>query len=224
MDDLPKDPKIAGLSAVPTSEETNMLISRVIAVAMASCVLVAPSVYGYPPAVGILADHRSCNSCHIDNGSWTDEDRTIIDVLDAKTKASLKREDGSFLIEVDRGEKFTVLTVIGRKKEDASPPTRNAWLYVDPAQIKTSALSKFAPGWDVNLPMACRVVGDKIDRYEGSDITVLPMTIRPGDAARNSELELQIMLTSGASIKGSATKGLISNYVMRKVYLQVSDD
>ena len=201
-----------------------MLISRVTAVAMVSCVLLAASVYAYPPAVGILADHRTCNSCHIDNGSWTDEERTIIDILDATTKASLKREDGSFLIEVDRGEKFTVLTVIGRKNEEVSPPTRNAWLYVDPTQIDTSALSKFAPGWDVNLPMACRVVGDKIDAYEGSHLTVLPMTIRPGDAARNSELELQIMLTSGASIKGSASKGLISNYVMRKVYLQVSDD
>jgi len=205
-------------------EETNMLISRVTAVAVASCVLVAPSVYGYPPAVGILADHRSCNSCHIDNGSWTDEERTIIDVLDAKTKSSLKREDGSFLIEVNRGEKLTVLTVIGRTKEETSPPTRNAWLYVDPGQIKTTALSKFAPGWDVNLPMACRVVGDKIDIYQGGHITVLPMTIRPSDAARNSELELQIMLTSGASIKGNSSEGLISNYVMRKVYLRVSDD
>ena len=201
-----------------------MLDFKVAAVAVALCVLVAPSVYGYPPAVGILADHRSCNSCHIDNGSWTDEERTIVDILDARTRASLRREDGSFLIEVNRGEKFTVLTVIGRTKEEALPPERNAWLYVDPSQIKTSALSKFAPGWDVNLPMACRVVGDKIDMYEGSYITVLPMTIRPGDAARNSELELQIMLTSGLSKKGTTSEGLISNYIMRKVHLQVRDD
>ncbi len=117
-----------------------------------------------------------------------------------------------------------MLTVIGRMNEESSPPERNAWLYVDPSQIKTSALSKFAPGWDVNLPMACRVVGDKINMYAGSHITVLPMTIRPGDAARDSELELQIMLTSGMSKKGSATEGLTSNYVMRKVHLEVRDD
>ncbi len=201
-----------------------MLDSRVTALAITLCVFIAPSVYGYPPAVGILADHRSCDSCHIENGPWTDEERTIVDILDAKTKASLRREDGSFLIEVDRGEKFTVLTVIGRTKEEAVPPDRNAWLYIDPSQIRTSALSKFAPGWDVNLPMACRVVGDRIDMYEGSQVTVLPMTVRPGDAARDSELELQIMLTSGMSKKGSKSEGLNSNYLMRKVHLRVSEE
>lgn len=191
---------------------------------MGSFVLVSSSAYGYPPAVGILAANRSCVSCHVNNGSWTDEEHTIIDVLDANTKDSLKREDGSFLIEVRRGETFTVLTVIGRTKEEVSPPIRNAWLYIDPSQMETSALSKFAPGWDVNLPMACRIVGDKIERYEGGYITVLPMTIRPSDAARNSELELQVMLTSGESIKGKPSEGLISNYSMRKVLLQVRED
>jgi hypothetical protein len=192
--------------------------------AIGSFIFVSSSAYGYPPAVGILASNRSCVSCHVSNGPWTNEEHTIIDVLDAKTKDSLKREDGSFLIEVGRGETYTILTVIGRTREEVSPPLRNAWLYIDPSQMETSALSKFAPGWDVNLPMSCRIVGDKIERYEGAYITVLPMTIRPSDAARNSELELQVMLTSGESVKGKPSEGLISYYFLRKVFLQVRED
>jgi hypothetical protein len=144
-----------------------------------------------------------------------------VDILDVGTKQSLRLEDGSFLIEVPRGEKRTVLTVIGRGASEAEPPRRNAWLYVQPENIENSALSKFASGWDVNLPMACRIVGDKLDGYEGAHITALPMTLRPSDAAQDGELELQIMLTSGDSVKGSADQGLISNYLMKKVVLHV---
>jgi hypothetical protein len=143
-------------------------------------------------------------------------------VLDAETKTSLKGPDGVFRIEVPRGQTRTVLTVIGRAKGDtAPPPLRNAWLYVDPTLIATSALSKFAPGWDVNLPMACRLTGDLLPGFEGASITVLPMTVRPGDAARDSEIELQVMLTRGESVKGKANEGLVSTYYVRRVALKV---
>ena len=118
--------------------------------------LVAGSAAAYPPGVGILGQSRSCTSCPKSDGPWSDEARTIIDVLDAKTRRSLKGSDGVFQIEVARGERRTVLTLIGRLPGDAEPPRRHAWLYVDPGQITTSALSKFAPGWDVDLPMSCR--------------------------------------------------------------------
>ena len=43
----------------------------------------------------------------------------------------------------------------------------------------------------MNLPMSCRVVGDKLEAYAGAALTVLPMNIRPTDAARDAELVLQ---------------------------------
>jgi hypothetical protein len=191
------------------------------ALAALGLIVLAVLAYAYPPAVGILAEHRSCTSCHISNGPWTDEERTIVDILDARTKQSLRLRDGSFLVEVRRGEKRTVLTVIGRGKEEAEPPRRNAWLYVQPSLIESATLSKFAPGWDVNLPMACRIVGDELEGYGGAYITALPMTVRPTDAAMDSELELQVMLTRGDSVKGAVEQGLVSNYLVRKVRLRV---
>lgn len=117
-----------------------------------------------------------------------------------------------------------MITIIGRKANDiAPPPLRNAWLYVDPTQLETGALSKFAPGWDVNLPMACRIVGDEIPEYPDAAITALPMKIRPGDAARDAELELQVMLTTGESTKGNPDTWLESNYLIRKLTLRVID-
>jgi hypothetical protein len=147
----------------------------------------------------------------------------VIDVLDAKTKQSLRGPDGAITIAVARGASRTVLTVIGRTASDKTPPRRNAWLYVDPSQIETSALSKFAPGWDVNLPMSCRIVGDRLEGYDGAHLTVLPMTVRPSDAARDAELELQVMLTAGEAVKGKGQEGLISNLFVRKVLLKVSE-
>jgi hypothetical protein len=183
--------------------------------------LVPHPAAAYPPGVGILGQSRSCTSCHKSDGPWSDEAHTVIDVLDAKTKRSLKGGDGVFQIEVARGERRTVLTLIGRLPGDAEPPRRNAWLYVDPGQISTSALSKFAPGWDVNLPMSCRIVGDKVEGYQGAHLTVLPMTVRPTDAAHDAELELQVMLTRGDVVKGQGEKGLVSNFLLRKVRLKV---
>jgi hypothetical protein len=192
----------------------------VLAAVLLSVVCVGPA-WAYPPGVGILAKNRSCGACHISNGPWADEGRTIIDVLDAQTKRSLKAPDGIFRIDVPRGEARTVLTVIGRKRGDATPPRRNAWLYVDPSQIESSTLSKFAPGWDVNLPMSCRIVGDSLEGRDDALVTVLPMTLRPTDAARDAEIELQVMLTAGEAVKGKGQEGLVSNFFVRNVVLRV---
>ena len=176
----------------------------------------------YPPAVGILSNSKNCMSCHVNNGPWTEDSKTIIDILDMETKKSMKQPDGTFLIETNRWEQKTVLTVIGIKKDNtASVPYRNAWLYIDPATIGTHSLSKFAPGWDVNLPMSCRVVGDKLPGYEDADITSLPMTIQPLSSAKDTEIQLQVMLTKGESWKGNAKEGMFGNYFEKKVMLKI---
>ena len=178
--------------------------------------------HAYPPAVGIVGKSKDCLVCHVNNGPWKDDANTIIDIIDKETKKSYKQDDGSFLIEAKRGEIKTVLTVIGRRKGDTiEAPYRNGWLYVDPKTIKSSSLSKFAPGWDVNLPMACRIVGDKLEGYDGAKLTALPMTIRPADAAQDAELILQVMLTKGESVKGKPKEGMIGSYFERKVGLRV---
>lgn len=183
-----------------------------------------PTASAYPPAVGILSNQRNCMECHANNGPWKDDQRTIIDILDKDTMKSLKQADGSFLIETKRGTARTLLTVIGRTKGDtAEAPYRNAWLYIDPKTIGSATLSKFAPGWDVNLPMSCRIVGDKLELYESATLSVLPMTIRPTDAARDAELTLQVMLTQGESVKGKPKEGMIGSYFERKVKLKVTD-
>ena len=186
--------------------------------------LAASAATAYPPAVAILSNAKSCVSCHVSNGPWTDEEKTIIDILDKETMKSLRQADGTFLLEVKRGQQRTVLTVIGRIKDDDTPaPYRNAWTYVDPTRIGTKSISKFAPGWAVNLQMSCRVVGDMIAGFEGSKITVLPMTVQPLDDAQNSDLQLQVMLTKGESVKGKPKEGMIGNYLERRVKLKVTD-
>ena len=178
----------------------------------------------YPPGVGILTKSKNCLSCHVNNGAWTDEANNIIDIVDRDTKVSFKEPDGSFQIQVKRFESKTVLTVIGRKDDGKSEmPYRNAWIYVDPKTIDTNSLSKFAPGWECNLQLSCRVVGDKLDGFENSRITTLPMTIRPSDGAQNSELSLQVMLTRGEAQKGNAKEGMRGNYFEKKVTLKVLD-
>jgi hypothetical protein len=177
----------------------------------------------YPPGVGITGKAKNCLVCHANNGPWQDEGNTIIDILDGETKNSLRQPDGSFLIEVPRRQTKSVLTVIGRAKGDtAESPYRNAWIYVDPKRIETDSLSKFAQGWSTNLPLSCRLVGDNLEGFEGAKITVLPMTIMPGDDARDAELELQVMLTKGESIKGKPKQGMLGNYLVRPVRLKVS--
>lgn len=182
----------------------------------------AGSAYAYPPAVGILSSSKNCMSCHSNNGSWSEDDKLIVDILDAETKKSLKQPDGTFVIEAERWEQKKLLTVIGWMKEKSvSAPHRNAWLYIDPTTIGTPSLSKFAPNWDVNLPLSCRVVGDKLPGYENADITSLPMIIQPMSNAKDTELQLQIMLTKGESIKGNAHEGMYGNYFERKVFLKI---
>ena len=177
----------------------------------------------YPPGVGITSDSRSCMNCHVDNGPWAD-DGTIIDVLDKATMTSMRQPDGAFLLEVKRGTRRTVLTVIGRKAGDHAPkPYRNGWTYIDPTRIGTGSISKFAAGWSVDLQMSCRLVGDKLAAYEGAALTTLPMTVMPLDDAKDSEIELQLMLTSGEAVKGNAALGITGNYFVRTVKLDVVD-
>ncbi len=194
----------------------------ILILAFSGCLVFALNLGAYPPAVGILGNSRDCLACHADNGPWEDNGTVIIDIVDKETGRSLMQPDGTFLIQARRGELKTIQTVIGSKRQGRSEtPTRNAWIYVDPKMIGASAISSFAPGWNVNLPMACRVVGDKWGNSDDADYTVLPMSIRPTDAARDASMTLQIMITKGASVKGKAKEGLTANYFERTVNLKV---
>jgi hypothetical protein len=185
-------------------------------------VMSAPVALAYPPAVGILGPARNCLSCHSSDGPWKDPAGLIVDVLDKTSGKSLRQRDGSFLILAKRGELKTVVTVIGWRGDKPGPaPYRNAWLYVDPSNSDAGSLNKFAPGWMVNLPMSCRVVGDAVEAYAGAQLTALPMTVRAGDDAGDAEIELQVMLTRGDSVKGDAKKGMVGNYFERRVRLKV---
>lgn len=183
---------------------------------------IVADVTAYPPAVGILGKSPNCLSCHVNNGSWVDGPDLIIDIIDKDSKTSLKQKDGSFLLSAKRGQAVTVLTVIGYETSDGNQvPYRNAWLYIDPDQIESSSLSKFPPSWESNLPMACRLVGDKSESYPDANITVLPMTIRPTDSAVDGFVSLQIMLTKGESVKGKPKEGMQASYFERTLYLKV---
>ncbi len=197
-------------------------ITPIISIVVVLGIILPQHVLSYPPAVGLLGKSKNCLVCHANNGPWQDEANTIIDILDKETKKSLMQADGSFLIEVQRSEIRTVLTVIGRKKGDkVESPYRNAWLYVDPQRIKSNSMSKFAPGWNVSLPLSCRIVGDKLKGFEGAKITALPMNVQPGDDAQDTELTLQVMLTKGESVKGKAREGMKGNYFERVVLIKV---
>lgn len=180
------------------------------------------AAYAYPPGVGILSNSKNCMSCHVNNGPWSDDSKLVVDILDPDTKKSLKQPDGSFLIEAERWKQRKLLTVIGWIKDNSTPaPSKNAWLYIDPTTIGTASLSKFAPNWDVNLPLSCRIVGDNLVGYENADITSLPMIVQPMSNANDAELQLQIMLTKGESKKGNAKEGMFGNYYERKVSLKI---
>ena len=104
---------------------------KIIIAALSLLVLVASTAIAYPPAVGILGNAKSCMSCHVNNGPWVDESKTIIDILDKETMKSLRQSDGTFQLDVKRGQQKTVLTIIGRIKDDDTPaPYRNAWTYI----------------------------------------------------------------------------------------------
>lgn len=180
--------------------------------------------YAYPPGVGILSKSKNCLACHANNGPWSNEANTVIDIIEKDSKKSFRQPDGSFLIQVKRYEPITVRTVIGYKKNTAeAAPYRTGWMYVDPTTIESSSISKFAPGWDVNLQLACRLVGDNLDGYDDINLTVLPMTVRPLDAARDGVVTLQLMFTRGESVKGKPKEGMVGNYFERTVRLTVVD-
>ncbi len=99
----------------------------------------ANSALAYPPAVGVLCKSRFCTTCHASNGPRRNEEKTIVDVLDAATHRSLRQADGRFLLQVERGKTATILTAIGRAKGDrVAPPRRNAWAFVDPTPSGSS--------------------------------------------------------------------------------------
>ena len=198
--------------------------TRFLVITILTVTVLGSALSAYPPAVGILGKSQNCLSCHVNNGDWVDGPDLVIDILDKNTNTSLKQPDGSFLLAVKRGQTATVLTVIGyRTTDEKLIPYRNAWLFVDTARISASSLSKFASGWEVNLPMACRLVGDKLDGYPDAHLTVLPMTVRPTDAAGDGTVTLQVMLTKGESVKGKAREGMIGSYFERTLRLKVED-
>jgi hypothetical protein len=201
----------------------SLAVLLVLLLTVPSVIFDQEKAYAYPPGVGILTKSKNCLACHANNGPWTDEGKTIIDIIEKDSRKSLRQPDGSFLLQIKRHEPLTVLTVIGYKKNGTIAPYRNGWIYVDPTTIESSSLSKFAPGWDVNLQASCRLVGDKFEGFEDCDLSVLPMTIRPSDSARDAQIVLQGMLTRGESVKGKAREGMVGNYFERKVTLKVLD-
>lgn len=207
-----------------SSTTSNWHRIKVIIMAVMLTNVIPNVVEAYPPAVGIITKAESCLKCHVSNGKWQDDDDLIMDIIDKSTMKSLRQTDGTFQIEAKRGETLTVLTVIGYKGSDPELfPERNAWLYIDPETIEGNSLSKFAPGWNVNLPMACRIIGDKFKPYPDAHLTKLPMTIRPTDAAGDGLMTLQFMLTKGDPEKGKPKVGLVSSYFERTVRLRVLD-
>lgn len=184
---------------------------------------VTGEVLSYPSAA-VVNRAKSCLSCHVNNGPWQDDEKTIIDIIDKDTGKSFKQPDGTFLIQASQEETKTVLTLLGRIKEDESPtPYRNGWVYIDPVEQEkgSASSSKFAPGWEVNLSLGCRLVGDQQQSFEGAKISVAPMTLQPLQNAKDAEIQLQVMLTKGESVKGKPKEGMIGSYFERKVYLKV---
>lgn len=176
----------------------------------------------YPPGVGILTNSKNCLSCHANNGPWKEDANNIIDIIDKETKKSLKQADGTFLITAKRYEAKTVYTVLGRKDlAGILSPTKNAWIYIDTTSIGKSSLSKFAPNWEVNLQLSCRITGDKVFNFANSTITSLPMTIRALSTAKDENIMLQVMLTKGEAEKGNPNNTLKGNYFEKSVKLKI---
>ena len=201
------------------------MIRSAFILATASLLLVAALVAtACPPAVGIIGNSRNCLTCHVSNGSWTDANRLIIDLIDKTTQRSLLQSDGSFLLSAKRGTATTMIAVLGYRASGSDPvPYRNGWTFVDSTTFVSSALSKFAPGWEINVPFGCRITGDKIDAYPDGVQSTAPITIRPTEFAKDGEVTLQTMLTSGESVKGNAKSGLVGNYYERTVHLRVTE-
>jgi len=190
-----------------------------------SWLLSSPPALAYPPAVGILGKARNCTTCHASDGPWKEGANLIVDLLDSETGKSLREKDGSFLISAKPEQRRTVLVMLGWAKGDTAPfPHRNGWIFVDPALINRDHVgSKFPSGWEADLTMSCRLVGDAHKAHEGAKISVLPMTLRPTGAAKDADVEWQILITGGDAVKGDAKQGLVQNYFERKVRLKVEE-
>jgi len=185
-------------------------------------VLLQGSLFAYPPAVGITGKAKSCLVCHVSNGPWKNDQNLIIDLVDKGTGKSLKQADGSFLVAVKPKETLEVITVIGTTRDGDVASHRNAWLYVNPTTLAEKDSEEwFGPGWWVNLPLSCRLVGDSLPAYPDAKITALPMLIRAHENAKDSQLQLQVMLTKGDAVKGKPKEGTIGSYFERIVNLKV---
>lgn len=206
--------------------KTKAILCIVGAAIPAAVALLATSPAGaYPPAVGIIGKFRNCAACHTDNGPWKDDGNQILDLVDRETGKSLRQADGSFLVSAKPGQARKLMVVVGRAKGDKEPaPNRNGWTFVDPQLIERGGFgSKFAAGWDVDLPLSCRLVGDNMKGYDGASVSALPLTVRPTESARDGELEWQVLMTRGTAVKGDANQGLEQNNFVRKVTFKVEE-
>lgn len=186
-------------------------------------VLLQGALFAYPPAVGITGKAKNCLVCHVSNGPWQDDTNLIIDLLDKGTGKSFKQSDGTFLVAVKPNVILEIITVIGVTKEGGEAPHRNAWLYVNPTTLtEKDSEAWFGQGWWVNLPLSCRLVGDSLPSYPGANITALSMLIKAHENAKDSQLQLQVMLTKGDAVKGKPKEGTIGSYFERTVFLKVS--
>ena len=93
-----------------------LVLGTIVFVALIAAAALARPTLAYPPGVGITGKEATCLGCHVNNGPWTDEQRTIIDILDSDSRRSFRQADGTFAIEAKRGLAKTVLTVIGRAR------------------------------------------------------------------------------------------------------------
>lgn len=197
---------------------------RIIIIFIGLVFVVKNAIYSYPSA-SVITRNKSCLNCHVNNGEWQ-EDGTIIDIVDKETGKSLKQKDGTFLIEFKPEEIKTLLTILGRVKDEIDSPYRTGWAYVDPLEQEKASDSsqKFAKNWEVNLNLGCKLIGDKHPLYEGAKITVAPFTIKPTKDAKDAVIKLQAMLTKGESVKGKPKEGMLSNYFERTIYMKIISD
>lgn len=184
-------------------------------IATAFVFALARSIMSYPTAP-IVGRQTSCLNCHKNTGPWTDEAKTIIEMLDSQTGESLKQKDGSFLITVKRNEIKTVQVVFGVTGDVEKAPECISWCFVDPIEQKQSsdASNKFAPHWEVNAQYGGRFVGDKVKGYETHKIVASTMSLRPTEKAKDGKLVLQVLFPI-------AFRGLDGNYFEKQVTLKL---
>ena len=81
--------------------------------------------------------------------------------------------------------------------------------------VRLASEADHLDGEEVRVPgVACHRAPEDVDRQP---------VIQPLDDAKETELQLQVMLTKGESIKGNPRKGMLGNYFERKVILKVAE-